>query len=294
MTVKTYGWLLLAFLPVFPLAAAINRLIPELMIAGLDATRATAILLSLLLTRKLMLAARPYPLAVLIWMAAMIVYSLPESSTQSYIGERPGSFPVRKGLSKPFLSMQPLSALHSFLFDTKAEKVVRQLKATINLPDSTVRNFAVRESTRYFNEAYPSYGQLVRQLSLFKSINQRFRYVPDPVSSEYYASAEETIENGLAGDCDDYTILMIAALQAIGARVRLVLIKEHVYPELYGGDEQAFLQVKKAITALFRNEKPLGLFYREESGQYWINLDYSAKHPGGPYTEGDIYAMELF
>jgi hypothetical protein len=145
--------------------------------------------------------------------------------------------------------MQPLSALHSFLFDTKAEKVVRQLKATINLPDSTVRNFAVRESTRYFNEAYPSYGQLVRQLSLFKSINQRFRYVPDPVSSEYYASAEETIENGLAGDCDDYTILMIAALQAIGARVRLVLIKEHVYPELYGGDEQAFLQVKKAITA---------------------------------------------
>jgi transglutaminase-like putative cysteine protease len=294
MTVKTYGWRLLAVLPVFPVAAAIDRLIPELMIAGLDATRATAILLSLLLTKRLVLAARYYPMAVSLCLAVLVLLFLPESSTRSYIGGRAGSTSISKIQKAPFLSMQSLSALQSFLFDTKAEKVMRQLRAAIHPSDPVVRNFAVRESTRYFTHAYSSYGPLVRHLSLFKSINQQYSYVPDPVSAEYYATAAETIGNGLAGDCDDHTILMTAALKAIGADVRVVLIEDHVYPELYAGDELAFMQVKKTIAELFPEARPNGMYYRLENGKYWINLDYTATYPGGPYTEGKLYAMELF
>jgi hypothetical protein len=294
MTVKTYGWRLLAVLPVFPLAAAIDRLIPELMIAGLDATHATAILLSLLLTRKLILIARPYTLAVSLCMASFVILYVPKAATKGNIGQRAGVMRDRKVQTAPLLSMQSLSTLQSFLFDSKAEKVMRQLNAKINPVDPVVRNFSVRESTRYFNEAYSSYGPLVRYLSLFRSINQQFSYVPDPVTAEYYATAAESIGNGLAGDCDDHTILMIASMKSIGARVRVVLIEDHVYPELYGGDEQGFLQVKKAIAELFPEAKPHGLYYRRENGKYWINLDYTATYPGGPYTEGKLYAIELF
>lgn len=294
MTVKTYGWRLLAVLPVFPLAAAIDRLIPELMIAGLDATRATAILLSLLLTRKLILVARPYTMAVSLCMASFVILYLPKAATKGNIGQRAGTMRNKNVQTAPLLLVHSLSTLQSFLFDSKAEKVLRQLNTKINPADPVVRNFAVRESTRYFTDAYPAYGTLVRQLSLFKRINQQFRYVPDPISAEYYASAAETIGNGLAGDCDDHTILMIASLKAIGARVRVVLIEDHVYPELYGGDEKGFLHVKKAIGELFPEAKPHGLYYRQENGEHWINLDYTATYPGGPYTEGKLYAIETF
>jgi hypothetical protein len=45
---------------------------------------------------------------------------------------------------------------------------------------------------------------------------------------------------------------------------------------------------------LFPQENFNGLYYREESGQFWLNLDYSAHHPGGPYANNKAYAVVEF
>jgi hypothetical protein len=284
-----------AVLLVFPLAAVISRLMPDVLIAGTDATHTIDILLSLLLTRKIINAHPPIIRISAVAILVLLIYLTPKSIQWTVWDDKIGAVsrtPSPSVASSWFL--QPIHSIRSYLFDTKAEKIIRQLKRTVDHTDPVVRNFAVRHSIRYFNDAYSTYGPLVRYVSLFKSINQQFKYVPDPVSAEYYATARETIENELAGDCDDYTILMIAVMTSLGARVRMVLLKDHVYPELYGGDPDAFKIFQTAMKQLFREENPKGLYYREENGQIWINLDYTARHPGGPYMEGEIIAIEPY
>ncbi|RYF99954.1 MAG: transglutaminase domain-containing protein, partial [Chitinophagaceae bacterium] len=41
----------------------------------------------------------------------------------------------------------------------------------------------------------------------------------------------------------------------------------------------------------FGNEAIDNMYYHEQNGQYWINLDYSAKYPGGPYVSEIAYAI---
>jgi transglutaminase-like putative cysteine protease len=180
------------------------------------------------------------------------------------------------------------------LFDSEVDKAVKGMKSKINQKDTLLRKFSVTNSIRYFDESYAQYGNTVRILSLFKYINQHFKYVSDPLRDEYYATPMETVEAGLAGDCDDHTILMIAALRSIGAKTRMVLSVDHVYPELFCGDKASFLRIQTAITDLFAQENFSGLYYREENGEFWLNLDYSAHYPGGPYVNNKAYAVVEF
>ncbi|MBW7889666.1 MAG: transglutaminase domain-containing protein, partial [Chitinophagaceae bacterium] len=55
-----------------------------------------------------------------------------------------------------------------------------------------------------------------------------------------------------------------------------------------------FNKMQEAITHLFATEDFKGLYYREELGHYWINLDYTARHPGGPYVDNKAYAVVEF
>ena len=125
-------------------------------------------------------------------------------------------------------------------------------------------------------------------MSLFKYINQNFNYVPDPQKDEYYATPRETILNGLGGDCDDHSILMASCLMSIGAQCRLVIVDNHMYPEMYAGDKKHFEFLQQAIIQMFSDEIIDRIYYHEHDGNYWINLDYTAHHPGGPYLNDNI------
>ena len=96
---------------------------------------------------------------------------------------------------------------------------------------------------------------------------------------------------GMGGDCDDHTILMVSALKAIGVHARMVLTEGHLYPELLCGDEKNFEKVNTAIMSLFSREVKGNIYYHEENGQFWLNLDYSARHPGGPYVSDKAFAI---
>jgi len=165
------------------------------------------------------------------------------------------------------------------------------MRERINYQDSLVRNFSVQHSLDYFDAYWYKYGKIVRFLSLFKYINNNFKYVLDSRRDEYFATPRETILNGLGGDCDDHSLLMTSCLQSIGARCRIVLIKGHAYPELYCGNKEEFEAMKQAIILLFPKPPIKEIYYHELKGEYWINLDYSARHPGGPYLNDKVYAL---
>jgi hypothetical protein len=177
------------------------------------------------------------------------------------------------------------------IFDGPLTKTIKVLQSKVDSRDSVVRNFAVKHSLDYFDEYHTKYGPIVRQLSLFKYVNSNFKYVSDSERDEYFATARETILNGLGGDCDDHTLLMVSTLKSIGAHCRMVLSEGHLYPELYAGDEKAFDRLQQAIIYLFGDRSIDNIYYHEQNGQYWINLDYTAKHPGGPYLSEKAYAI---
>ncbi|MCK7558332.1 hypothetical protein MKQ70_26350 [Chitinophaga sedimenti] len=84
---------------------------------------------------------------------------------------------------------------------------------------------------------------------------------------------------------------MASCLEAIGARCRIVLIRGHAYPELYCGNKEDFELIKQAIVHLFNHPPVREISYHEMKGEYWINLDYSAMNPGGPYLNDQVYAL---
>lgn len=176
-------------------------------------------------------------------------------------------------------------------FFTYYDKTVRSIRGKINSQDSTVRNFSVKHSLDNYDEYFNKYGPLVRHLSLFKYINSNFKYVLDQKRDEYFASPQETIANGLGGDCDDHSILMVSCLEAIGARCRIVLIEGHAYPELFCGDKKQFELAQEAIIKVFKERRIKEFHYHENNGSYWLNLDYTARYPGGPYLNDRVYAL---
>jgi hypothetical protein len=284
----------LAVATIIPLAPIINRVIPPIFLGGYNADLILAILIAALFVRVVLWLFKPLIIPSFIMVVLIMLFnSFTNTYTVSSVVMDYKKM-VSSNWSNKDKKEKDLFLVKPSLFDTEVEKSVKGMKAKINVIDSGVRNFAVNHATTYFNEAYRDYGATARYLSLFKYINGNFKYVPDPLKDEYYASPMETIENGLAGDCDDHTILMISSLKAIGAKTRMVLTVDHVYPELYCGNKESFLRIQHAIAELFPQENFEGLYYREEDGNFWLNLDYSARHPGGPYANNKAYAIVEF
>ena len=294
MNVKDFGYHLLAVVLVIPLAPMINRMIPEMIIGSFNADLFAAILLSLVIVRLILWLCKPLLIpASLLLGVLMMINTLNQTYTVSTVVKDYRQL-VSYNWDNRTRKEKGLYLVKPSLFDTEVERAVKGIRLQIVFNDSAIRNFAVKNSTKYFNDKYSKYGPTTRYLSVFKYINSNFKYVPDPNKREYYATPSETIDNGLSGDCDDHTILMISALGSIGAKTRMVLTEDHVYPELYCASKQEFLQLQSAIMDLFEKDHPQGLYYREEKDAFWINLDYSAPYPGGPYANNKAYAIEEF
>ena len=156
---------------------------------------------------------------------------------------------------------------------------------------SISRNFAVSASTQYYNspDLYDQYGDVVRYLSLFKYLYENFSYVHDPVSRNYYSTAEETINNGLAGDCDDWAGLVFKSVRAIGGRTRLILISRHIYPEVLVGSSSEFeLSLIPLLDSLYERAYVTDYFHHiDKSDNVWLSFDFG-EYPGDIYHYSDI------
>lgn len=173
----------------------------------------------------------------------------------------------------------------------------REILKAIEYQDPRVRNFAVFATNKHFkNElsSFRSQRKLIQYFAIFKEIHQRWNYVNDPKSRQYIAKATESLIH-FSGDCDDHSILMVSCIRAIGGVSRLVHTNGHIYPELYIGTKKDLEIANYLIReVLFVEEikKSKGIYYHEdERGNIWLNLDYTAKYPGGPFLHPEILGI---
>jgi hypothetical protein len=288
----TRKWLLviISALTVLPLAPLINRYIPPLMIGSWNLDLTVSIILAALFTWIIL---RLFRFLLIPAVALLVLVLLYNQLTNGYGFKRiMADYKTMVEQNWGRKSQKEIDlVLNPGIFEGPLTKTVKALQAKVNSQDSVVRNFSVEHSLDYFDEYHTKYGPIVRQLSLFKYINNHFKYVSDSERDEYFATPRETIQNGMGGDCDDHTILMTSALKAIGGHCRMVLTEGHLYPELYVGDEKAFERMQQAIIHLFSDQAIENIFYHEQDGQYWVNLDYTAKYPGGPYLSEKAFAI---
>jgi len=282
---------LLSLLTVLPLAPYLNRYLPQIVAGGWHLDMMVAIIFSFLFTRLLLWIFKPLIIPAFLLVCGVLVFNyFTDNYTftnvlNDYKGVVQGNWGAKDSKQLDILSLYPRRV------ETYRDKTVRGIKSRVDFQDSVVRNFSVRHSLEDFDEYFPKYGKVVRFLSLFRYINTHFKYVQDTRRDEYFATARETILNGLGGDCDDHSILMAACLQSIGAQCRIVLIQGHAYPELSCGSKEDFEAMKQAIITLFPRPAVKEIYYHEMKGSYWINLDYTARHPGGPYMNDKVYAL---
>lgn len=165
------------------------------------------------------------------------------------------------------------------------------LKA-IEYNNPKVRNFALSATTKHFREikGYQKYRQTIQCFAVFKEIQSNWNYVNDPKGREYIASASESLQH-FSGDCDDHAILMAAAIRAIGGTPRLIHTQAHIYPEMLIGsksDLETVIYLIKEVLFVEESKNQEIHYHIDERGQIWLNLDYTAKYPGGPFMSQEI------
>jgi transglutaminase-like putative cysteine protease len=275
-------------LTIVPLAPFICRFIPPVMLGDWNIDLVISVIVAIVIVRLLIWLLKPLIIGVFLLLTGILIYNQYNdfysfsdvfNDYKSLVRQ---NWVVREQKQYDLLSSTPT------IFENNRSRTSRLVQLKVQYKDSLVRNFSVKHSLENFGEYQNKYGMLVRYLSLFKYINENFKYVPDSKRDEYYATPRETILNGFGGDCDDHSILMASCLMSIGANCRLVIIEGHMYPELYVGDKDAFDKMQQAIVQLFGDKNIEKIFYHEHDGEYWINLDYTANHPGGPYLNDKV------
>lgn len=277
-----------------PLAPFLCRYIPPVMVGGFNIDMVIAIVVAVLVVRLMIWLTRPLIIPALLVVTALLGFNELSGQHSHYrfstIADGYQSLVMQNWVGREQKQTDQLS-FNPGMFENAGERVSRRVSGKVQYKDSVVRNFAVQHSLEHFDEYHFKYRELARYFSLFRYINRNFKYVNDAQRDEYYATPRETILNGMGGDCDDHSILMAGSLMSIGAKCRLVIIKGHMYPELYIGDKKQFDIAQQAIIQLFGNDGVDRIYYHENQGEYWLNLDYTAIHPGGPYMNDEVLLL---
>ena len=172
--------------------------------------------------------------------------------------------------------------------------------AAIDPSDPITRNLAVQLASE---ENGPFHVEQVARI--WTHDRAGWDYVNDPRGGEYFARASETITNGLAGDCDDFAITLAAMIEAIGGRTRIVMMDGpeggHAYTEACIDDDPT--EIARRLSVHFRRhwDRRLGrqqpvrdISYRSDSScRAWLNLDWNAPVPGGPYGD-ERWAVAIY
>ena len=162
----------------------------------------------------------------------------------------------------------------------------------IEFENKRIRDFSLWATTKNFREikGYSKYRTIIQCFAVFKEINSRWNYVNDPKGKEYIADATESLTY-LSGDCDDHSVLMAACIKSIGGTPRLIHTGGHIYPEIAIGNaadmETINFLVKKVLFVKESEGKKLH-YHIDERGMIWLNLDYTATYPGGPFMSEEI------
>lgn len=178
-------------------------------------------------------------------------------------------------------------------WDAKASSMVDAMDYT----NPTTRDFAVS----LIDQSHGGQYNIAQICDMWEKSFKKWTYVNDPSGSEYYSPASRTIKNGLKGDCDDFAILIASVVMATGGSARIISAKNtdgpgHAYAEVYMSSNEADIQ--KIADHICKRYNCKGIAYRisNEGGQtrYWLNLDWQATHPGGPYFQNNGETVAIY
>jgi len=171
-----------------------------------------------------------------------------------------------------------------------AEEINNELNSRIEVGHPEVRRTALIAAGKHSGE------YCIDQIcEIYDYLWNNYSYVGDPRDLEYYQYSNQTISSGKEidksgiGDCDDYAILMASLIEQIGGTTRIIMAYGpeggHAYAEVYLGqldDEEK--RVQRIVKWLRKNYGAETIYVDGDFNEgIWLNLDWSAKHPGGPF-----------
>lgn len=182
--------------------------------------------------------------------------------------------PPRIAFQKPLY----LYTREQYIENFNLNKSMKDLIFACDYDNSTVRNNAVA-----LVSLSPGQFNLGQICDIFDFCYQNWSYVNDPLSSDYFAKASETLKNGLNGDCDDFAILICSMILSIGGEARI----SFAYND---NDGHAFTEVNIGTTERKAVEDYLkvrygynGLWHKNDGENWWLNLDWQGSYPGANY-----------
>ena len=154
--------------------------------------------------------------------------------------------------------------------------------------DPVVRDFAVQLAKEYAGAYDDPQGSRVptesglRQLyRIHRFVSSQWKYVSDPNVNwfDYASPARRTLALGLAGDCDDFAVLLASLFAAIGARVRILHgytpPMGHAWTEVFlGRGFQGERNLNRLKTLLGSPLKTIE-YHTGTDGSFWLVTDWS-------------------
>jgi transglutaminase-like putative cysteine protease len=129
---------------------------------------------------------------------------------------------------------------------------------------------------------YPGDRTIDQISSIYSYLKNAWGYVADTRGIDNFRYANETLELGNLGDCDDFAILMSALIESIGGTTRIILARNnttggHAYTEVYLGNLDASNnQVEDIISWLKEKFDTDKIFTHIDTAtrDVWLNLDW--------------------
>jgi hypothetical protein len=166
---------------------------------------------------------------------------------------------------------------------------VKGISSAIDYTNPTTRNYAVQLAAKY-----PGTYSITQICQIWDYLYANWKYVSDPGGADYFAPASQSVSNGLCGDCDDFAVTMAAMIESIGGGTRVVCgyaqPAGHAWAEVYLGKE-GDTKTDDLLQSVARKYKAPVYCHGDGNGGVWMNLDWSAGHPGAPFFQADNYLV---
>lgn len=172
--------------------------------------------------------------------------------------------------------------------------------AAVDPDNSVTRNTAARLAADFEGQF-----RIEQVAHIWSTVRGRWHYVNDPSGREYFAHASETLSQEVYfGDCDDFAIVITSMIEAIGGRGRIVMMDGpeggHAYAEVCVQEDSEAIRDKLArhyrrhSYPNLRGQRVGQAFFRPGVDcPTWLNLDWNAGVPGGPY-EPERWAVAIY
>jgi len=233
----------------------------------------------------------------IVFVACLMVYFFwtPHSNSGSYSNTKTAVTPTTAVTTTTVVTpitydIPPAQIFYSSTSGADYSNRAQKIASAIDYTNSITRNYAVQLAAKY-----PGNYSISQICQIWEDVKPNWKYVNDPAGSDYFAPASQSIGNGLAGDCDDFAIVMAALIQAIGGGTRVVSgfaePSGHAWAEVYVGNQQDS-KCQSVLQSVARRYHTAEIYtHADADGGLWMNLDWSASHPGGPFYNASSYLL---